>query len=245
MYSQDVPYETQSESNEPAVADPAPAAKPSAAEPSAAEPPAAEPPAAKPPAAKPPAAKAPAAKPAKDDSAAVEADSALLTVSVPQDALVVVNGFQTKAVGLVRQFKSSGLKPGFVYTYDVEVTYTVDGVERTESKSVKLRSGTSQLVAFATDSKPAQEPNVATVVKLHVPADASVTLAGNATQGDGSLRTYRTSQMKDGEVWTGYTVSVTAEIDGRPVSEVRTIDLVAGSTNELTFDFGLSKVASR
>jgi len=225
MYSQDVPYETQSESKEPAEADPAPAAEAPSAEAPAAEP--------------------PAEKPAKDDSATVEADSALLTVSVPQDARVVVNGFQTKAVGLVRQFKSSGLKPGFVYTYSVEVTYTVDGVERTESKSIKLRSGTSQLVAFATDSKPAEEAKVVTVVKLNVPADASVTLAGNTTQGDGSLRTYRTSQIKDGEVWTGYTVRVTAEIDGRPVSEERTIDLVAGSTEELTFDFGLSKVASR
>lgn len=88
------------------------------------------------PAAQPPAEK----KPAKDDSAAVEADSALLTVSVPEDAVVVVNGFQTKAIGLVRQFKSSGLKPGLVYNYEVQVTYNVDGAERTESKSIKLRS---------------------------------------------------------------------------------------------------------
>ncbi|MGB1706959.1 MAG: TIGR03000 domain-containing protein, partial [Rubripirellula sp.] len=81
--------------------------------------------------------------------------------------------------------------------------------------------------------------------QLNVPADAVVTLAGNATRGDGSVRTYRTSQLKDGQVWSGYTVRVTAEIDGKPVSEERTIDLVAGSTNELFFDFGLSKVASR
>jgi uncharacterized protein (TIGR03000 family) len=198
-------------------------------------------PAAKPPAAKPPAAK----KPAKADSASVEADSALLTVSVPEDALVVVNGFQTKATGLVRQFKSSGLKPGFVYTYDVQVVYTVDGAERTESKSVKLRTGTSQMLTFAADAKSAEETSVVTVVQLNVPADASVTLAGNPTQGDGNVRTYRTSQMKKGENWSGYTVRVTAEIEGQSVSEERTIDLVAGSTNELTFDFGLGQVASR
>ena len=193
------------------------------------------------PAAQPPAEK----KPAKDDSAAVEADSALLTVSVPEDAVVVVNGFQTKAIGLVRQFKSSGLKPGLVYNYEVQVTYNVDGAERTESKSVKLRSGTSQSLVFAADVKPVKNASVETVVQLNVPADAVVTLAGNATQGDGSVRTYRTSQLKDGQVWSGYTVRVTAEIDGKPVSEERTIDLVAGSTNELFFDFGLSKVASR
>ena len=125
------------------------------------------------------------------------------------------------------------------------MTYSVDGAERTESKSVKLRSGTSQLVTFATNVKPVEETPVMTVVQLNVPADASVTLAGNATQGDGSLRTFRTSQLKNGEVWAGYIVRVTAEIDGQSVSEERTIDLVAGSTNELTFDFDLSKVASR
>jgi uncharacterized protein (TIGR03000 family) len=193
------------------------------------------------PAAQPPAEK----KPAKDDSASVEADSALLTVSVPEDALVIVNGFQTKAIGLVRQFKSSGLKPGLVYNYEVEVTYNVDGAERTESKSVKLRSGTSQSLVFAADDKLAEQAAVETVVQLNVPANASVTLAGNSTRGDGSVRTYRTSQLKDGEVWSGYTVRVSAEINGKPVSEERTIDLVAGSTNELTFDFGLNKVASR
>lgn len=193
------------------------------------------------PTAQPPAEK----KPAKDDSVSVEADSALLTVSVPEDALVIVNGFQTKAIGLVRQFKSSGLKPGLVYNYEVEVTYNVDGAERTESKSVKLRSGTSQSLTFAADDNPAEQASVETVVQLNVPADASVTLAGNTTRGDGSVRTYRTSQLKDGEVWSGYIVRVSAEINGKPVSEERTIDLVAGSTNELTFDFGLSKVASR
>lgn len=201
---------------------------------------------ASPPAAQAPAEKKPAEKkPAEDDSASVESDSALLTVSVPEDALVFVNGFQTKAVGLVRSFKSSGLKPGFVYNYEVEVTYQVDGAERTETKSIKLRSGTSQTLIFAAGNQPAEQALVETMVQLTVPANARVTLAGNTTQGDGSVRTYRTSQLKDGEVWSGYTVHVSAEINGKSVSEEQTIDLVAGSTNELTFDFGLSQVASR
>ena len=146
MYSGEVPYESAA----PAADEPAPAAEPA---PAPAEPQAAEPAPAEPPAAKPPAEK----KPADDDSAATESGSALLTVSVPEDASVVVNGFQTKAVGSVREFKSSGLMPGFVYTYDIEVTYTVDGEERTENKSVKLRSGMRQSVAFANDSAPTEE----------------------------------------------------------------------------------------
>jgi uncharacterized protein (TIGR03000 family) len=199
------------------------------------------------PAAKPPAAKKPA-KPADADAAAVEADAVLLTVSVPSDATVVVNGHKTQAVGLVRQFKSRGLKPGFVYTYVVDVTYTVDGAELTESKSFKLRPGTSEVVDFAANTTVAvgtETKDLTTVVQLHVPADAKVTLAGNPTRGDGELRTYRTLQLKAGEVWSGYTVRVTTEINGQAVSQERTIDLVAGSTNDLAFEFGVNEVASR
>jgi uncharacterized protein (TIGR03000 family) len=220
----------------------APAAQPPAAAAPAAQPPAAVAPAAQPPAADPP------AKPADADSTAVESDAALLTVSVPLDASVVVNGYKTQAVGLVRQFKSRGLKPGFVYTYVVDVTYTVDGSELTESKSVKLRPGTSELIEFAASTTVAVETenqDLTTVVQLHVPADAKITLAGNVTDGDGELRTYRTHQLTAGEVWSGYTVRVTTEINGKAVSKERTLDLVAGSTNDLTFEFGVNELASR
>ena len=141
---------------------------------------------------------------------------------------------------------SRGLKPGFVYTYVVDVTYTVDGAELTESKSVKLRPGRSEVVDFtANPTVAAEAESLTTVVQLHVPADAKVSLAGNTTRGDGKLRTYRTQQLKAGEVWTGYTVRVTTEINGQSVSQEQTIDLVAGSTNDLTFDFGVNEVVSR
>jgi len=38
---------------------------------------------------------------------------------------------------------------------------------------------------------------------------------------------------------------VTTEINGKAVSKERTLDLVAGSTNDLTFEFGVNELASR
>jgi uncharacterized protein (TIGR03000 family) len=181
---------------------------------------------------------------------AIETGAAMLTVAVPMEAKVTVNGHETTSGGLVRQFKSRGLKEGYVYTYVVEATYLVNGEETKESKSVKLRTGDNQRIEFtqpiaeATPAEPKVE-DVVTVVKLRVPDSAQVTLAGNPTSGSGSVRTFRTKQLKSGQQWADYTIRVTALVNGQTVSKERTINVIAGSTNELTFDFDTSSVASR
>ncbi len=185
-------------------------------------------------------------EPADVDLGAIESDAALLTVAVPSDdATVTVNGHPTTSDGKVRQFMSRGLKDGFVYTYVVEVRYQVDGQEKSESKSVRLRPGDIERVVFDAPvvAKAAAEP--VTVVKLHVPSDAQVTLAGNATDGSGTTRTFRTKQLKAGQQWAGYTIRVTKLVNGQLVSKERTLDVHAGSTTELTFDFDDSELAQR
>ncbi|TWU42715.1 hypothetical protein Poly41_10150 [Novipirellula artificiosorum] len=183
----------------------------------------------------------------------LDQDAALLTVAVPDDAKVTVNGHVTTSEGNVRQFMSRGLKEGYVYTYVVHVDYTSDGETMSDSQSIQLRPGDVERVIF---DVPVKEPqpetkaapansDVVTVVKLHVPEGAAVTLAGNVTNGKGSLRTFRTSQLKPGEQWTGYTIHVTATVNGQSVSKERTVDVAAGSTTELTFDFDSNAIARR
>ncbi len=184
---------------------------------------------------------------------AVEADAAMLTVTVPENAKVTVNGHETTSDGAVRQFMSRGLKTGFVYTYVVQVTFELDGEEVTESKSIKLRAGEVEDVEFSVPEvqpEPAsaavrRQPNLVTVVKLNVPSDAKVRLAGNQTNGRGSVRTFRTKQLKAGQKWAGYTVHVTSNVNGQPLSLERAIDVDAGSRHELTFDFDTQTIASR
>lgn len=189
---------------------------------------------------------------------AIDADAAMLNVAVPDDAVVTVNGHPTTSDGRIRQFMSRGLKEGFVYNYVVEVTYEIEGTEKNESKSVQLRSGDVETVEFESASSDSDagddltdttnestDEDVITVVKLNVPADAKVSLAGNETAGEGSVRTFRTNQLKAGQQWADYTVRVTTEVNGQPVSKERTVNVQAGSTIELTFEFDENTVASR
>ena len=180
----------------------------------------------------------------------VEEDAAILTVAVPSDAMVTVNGHPTTSDGDERQFMSRGLKGGYVYTYVVKVTYETGGQEKTDSKSVKLRRGDVERLEFETPVKEVEtvkpaENDVVTVVRLQVPSNAKVTLAGNPTAGSGSVRTFRTKQLKPGQKWTNYTVRVTANVHGQSISKERTINVIAGSTNDLSFDFDGTTVATR
>lgn len=178
--------------------------------------------------------------------ATIDSDAALLTVSVPEDAKVTVNGLSTSSKGAIRQFMSNGLKEGFVYTYVVNVTFTA--ADKTESKTVKLRAGSTERLVF-NEPSPVKTVSVPvapeTVVTLRVPASASVNLAGNDTKGDGIVRTFRTRQLADGQKWANYTIRVSMVIGGVPVTKERTIDLKAGDSHEFVFDFDAASVASR
>jgi len=176
----------------------------------------------------------------------IDADAALLTVSVPESAKVTVNGLSTSSKGSIRQFMSNGLKEGFVYTYVVNVTFA--DADKVESKTVKLRAGATERLVF-------NEPQVAktvsapavpeTVVTVRVPASAKVNLAGNDTKGDGVVRTFRTRQLAAGQQWANYTIRVTTTIGGVPVTKERTIDLKAGDSHDFEFAFDSASVASR
>ncbi len=87
-------------------------------------------------------------------------------------------------------------------------------------------------------------PVVKTELKLRVPADAKVTLAGVATKQTGEVRQFATSNLASGQAWQNYQVVVEMNRDGKPVREERTITLVGGQTQELSFVSGDTKVAS-
>ena len=180
------------------------------------------------------------------ETSQLEKDAALLTVAVPsENAVVTVNGNATTSDGTIRQFMSRGLKDGFVYTYVVNVQYEVDGATKSAQQAVKLRAGSAERLVFEaesatnvvdTDAAP-QATDAETVVKLHVPAGAEVSLGGNLTNGEGETRIFRTKQLAAGEQWDNYTVRVTVDVNGQPISKERTLDVAAGSFNELSFEF--------
>lgn len=81
-------------------------------------------------------------------------DAARLTVVVPQDAQVYVNGMLTKTVGTQRQFVSHGMKPGRSYTYEVRALVTRDGETLSDVQVVRVRVGEARKLAFDFAARP-------------------------------------------------------------------------------------------
>ncbi len=181
--------------------------------------------------------------------ARIERDAAILTVSVPEDAKVYVNDRLTTSEGTIRQYVSRGLMPGYTYTYVVRVEQVVEGQPVVETRSMQLRAGAMERLVFdmpQSDVKVAAQPNAnETALTLEVPQDAVVTLAGNPTNMEGQLRTFRTTQLGAGEVWDDYKVTVTVLRDGREVTKEKVIQLVGGQNEHIAFDFDEVTLASR
>tara|TARA_B100002051_G_C16524392_1_gene529400 strand:- start:43 stop:663 length:621 start_codon:yes stop_codon:yes gene_type:complete len=166
--------------------------------------------------------------------------SATLTVRVPEDAKVFVNGVATTSTGAERRYVSRGLKQGESYTYQVKVEIVRDGKTLEEVKEVQLQTGENAKLAFDMDAS-----DVETTLTVQVPEDAKVTLSGSQTESTGALRTFTTKNLPSGSIWKDYTIQVSIERDGQTLTKSQTIDLVAGEEKSLSFDFATEAVASR
>ncbi len=171
---------------------------------------------------------------------------ALLSVNVPAEAKIFVNGNATTSTGTQRQYVSRGLEAGNRYAYEVKAEIVRDGQTITETKNVTLGPGEQASLAFNLDGKaaPVAAEKTKTKLTLHVPADAKVTLAGRDTTSTGDVREYTTTKLASGAEWNDYTVRVVANIDGREVTKEETIKLIGGEDRELTIDLGSPAIAS-
>lgn len=82
--------------------------------------------------------------------------SGLLTIWVPYDAKVTINGLATRSTGTKRQYVSYGLKPGFQYKYEIRVTIVRDGERLVEQRVATLTAGDHQALAFGFNVRPAE-----------------------------------------------------------------------------------------
>jgi uncharacterized protein (TIGR03000 family) len=81
-------------------------------------------------------------------SDATSDESGVLTVWVPFDAKVTVNGLDTRSTGSRRQFISYGLKPGLDYKYVVRAQVVRQGQVQEDTRTVTLTAGQITAVAF-------------------------------------------------------------------------------------------------
>jgi uncharacterized protein (TIGR03000 family) len=170
--------------------------------------------------------------PSGDEGAAADEDkSAFITVDVPQEAIVYVNGYRTQSTGSHRQFMSAGMKPGQTYAFQVRAVVDRGGKALGQTKVVSLAGGQRSHVVF--DNLESEQSHL-TTVKLHVPEDAVVTLAGQVTEMQGSTRVFATSRLAAGQTWDNYNVRVSVVRDGREIVRQRDITVRAGDVHELS-----------
>ena len=162
-------------------------------------------------------------------------------MTVPEDALVYVNGILTKSTGSDRTYISRGLQNGMKYTYEVRAEAIRDGQKIEETKIITLKAGENQLVSF--DNLQAAK-SAETTLTLKVPAEAKVSLGGNPTIGSGTERRFRTSKLAGDKEWSNYTVQVSIDRNGRTLTQEKSINLKAGDDQTLSFDFNDDQVAS-
>jgi uncharacterized protein (TIGR03000 family) len=84
-------------------------------------------------------------------------NSGVLTVWVPYDAKVTVNGQLTKSTGSRRQFISFGLKPGLSYKYVVKAEVVRDGKTVEDVRTVNMTAGDITAVAFGFNLVPTEQ----------------------------------------------------------------------------------------
>lgn len=83
-------------------------------------------------------------------------NSGLISVWVPFDAKVTVNGYPTESTGSRRQFVSYGLLPGYSYKYEIRAQLIRDGKIIEDVRTVTLTAGQDTSVAFGFQSLPSQ-----------------------------------------------------------------------------------------
>lgn len=176
--------------------------------------------------------------PQPGNNTSLRSGKALLTVSVPNDAKVFVNGVATSSKGGQRTYVSRGLSNGFRYTYEVRVEAKRDGKVVEEVKTVQLRAGENADLAF---DLPKGTPE--TSLTVHVPTDAKVFLGGNETSATGEVRTFTTTGLAEGQEWSNYKIRIEMVRNGETVTREEVISLKSGDDRTLRFDIDSEKVA--
>ncbi|HUT13409.1 MAG TPA: TIGR03000 domain-containing protein [Thermoguttaceae bacterium] len=171
--------------------------------------------------------------------------NAVLTVVVPEEARVCINGHATTTTGSRRSYLSLGLLSGYRYPYEVLAEWESDGQTHRQTKLVYIEAGQRVEVSIdsrsaATGSDSARRPPV-TRLTVHVPADARVYLQDREVPGTGPTRTFSTTRLAPGQPPVEYTIRATVERSGRTLVRQKTIAFRAGESHEVTFDFSLGQ----
>ena len=157
-------------------------------------------------------------------------DQSVLALDVPRDAVVYINGHRTRTVGTLRRYVARKMDTSKEYRYNVEVQLEKNGQLLSKKDSIVLEPGKEHQLAF--EFRP-----MTTVLTVDVPKGSEVQLCGHKTTSSGSHRKFTTRELVEGETWKGYTVQVKYLQDGLVQTRNREIDIKAGESRHLIFNF--------
>jgi uncharacterized protein (TIGR03000 family) len=165
--------------------------------------------------------------------------SAVIEVTVPSGAKVFVNDKETTSPGGSRSYVSNNLQAGQTYLYKFRVEFVQDGKTVVKNESVKLSAGDRVALSFGASDEPqlSSASGTKTQLTITVPENAKVFLAGSPTDQTGTVRTYATHRLSEGQTWADYTVRVEAEVNGKTEVREETLTVTGGESYELAFDF--------
>jgi uncharacterized protein (TIGR03000 family) len=175
-------------------------------------------------------------------------NSALLSVKVPADAKVFVNDRPNTSTGIDREYISRELQPSASYSYNIRAEFVRDGKPVTEEKSVRLTAGQTASLNFADGEEQVQTADsgdTRTTLKVRLPADAKLYLAGHEMKATGNVREFSTTKLATGSEWTTYSIRAIVNRDGHEDVREQTVALRAGETRELSIDFDAPQVADK
>lgn len=162
-----------------------------------------------------------------------------ITVRVPNDAKIFVNGHEMKGRGYIRRFSSEPLAEGKTYKYEVRAELVQNGEKISKTEVVQLQPGKLTNIDMdlsAVQLTSATSSSSETKLRIHVPMDASVFLEGEDTISVGKVRDFTTTDLKPGQVHKDFEVKVEIERDGKTITKVRKVNLHGGKTQDVRFD---------
>jgi uncharacterized protein (TIGR03000 family) len=170
----------------------------------------------------------------------VPRDKIELKINVPEDARVTINDRLTTTTGSERAYIVPGAQLNDQYEFVVSAEVERNGQTKTETKRVVARGGQVSSLAFDLDADSMEiagtDQLVNTTVKLHVPDNAKVFLAGHEMKQTGAIRIFETTKLRAGEELANYTVRVVLA-GTEEASREKQLTLVGGQSQEVEFDF--------
>lgn len=82
------------------------------------------------------------------------ANAGQITIWVPSDARVTINGYRTSSTGERRVYVSHGLRPGLTYKYEIQAEVIRNGRAVQQTRTVYLTAGSVSQLAFVLEGTP-------------------------------------------------------------------------------------------